>query len=159
MFEWNVEELKLLNHKNREIVSGKKIYNCEYDVSREDKIKFVDKMQDGKLSYILNLAQKLEKDKEHMPIDVHGNIKANSLKEWVEKNDSKNLIDITHKQGNLQFLTCRDIQNLNKIDVCDACGDYIEFDTYDDYVDEVFNRQLKECERLEYNYVVVREGQ
>lgn len=43
MFEWNVEDLKLLNQGSS---IKEKIYNCESDVKREDKITFVDKMQD-----------------------------------------------------------------------------------------------------------------
>ena len=50
MFEWNVEDIKLLNQKGNIIIGKEKIYNCESDVSREDKIEFVDKMRDGKLS-------------------------------------------------------------------------------------------------------------
>ena len=46
MFEWNVEDMKLLNQKSSVMIGKEKIYNCESDVKREDKITFVDKMQD-----------------------------------------------------------------------------------------------------------------
>lgn len=53
MFEWKIEELKLYHQKGV-------IYDCEHTVSREDKIAFVDGLQDGKLSYILNLFEKFK---------------------------------------------------------------------------------------------------
>lgn len=55
MFEWKIEELKLYHQKGV-------IYDCEHTVSREDKIAFVDGLQDGKLSYILNLFEKFKED-------------------------------------------------------------------------------------------------
>lgn len=55
MFEWKIEELKLYHQKGE-------IYDCEHTVSREDKIAFVDGLQDGKLSYILNLFEKFKED-------------------------------------------------------------------------------------------------
>lgn len=143
MFEWNVEDMKLLNQKCNIFIGKEKIYNCENEVSREEKIKFVDKMKDGKLSYILNLAQKLEKDKENMPVDRWGDVKTISLKAWIKRNDDRKLIDTTHKYGNIRFLTERNIQRVNLKCV---------YDTYDNYVDEIFHRQLKECKQMEHKY-------
>ena len=79
MFEWNVEDLKLLNQRSSIIIGKEKIYNCEYDITREDKIAFVDKIQDNKLSYILALSEKFEKDKEDMPTNNWGDVKTVSL--------------------------------------------------------------------------------
>lgn len=143
MFGWNVEDMKLLNQKCNILIGKEKIYNCENEVSREEKIKFVDKMKDGKLSYILNLAQKLEKDKENMSVDQWGDVKTISLKAWIKRNDDRKLIDFTYKYGNIRFLAERNIQSVN------LKGAY---DTYDNYVDEIFHRQLKECEQMEHEY-------
>jgi len=52
MFEWKVEDMVLMNNNHMDV--GVKIYDCEAEVSREDKIAFVDSMTDGKLSYILD---------------------------------------------------------------------------------------------------------
>lgn len=143
MFEWNVEDMKLLNQKSSIIIEKEKIYNCESDIAREDKIAFVDKMQDNKLSYILALLEKLEKDKEDMPTDNRGDIKTVSLKAWIKRNDKRNLIDNSYQYGNIRFMGGRNIQCINRK------GGY---DTYEDYVDEIFHRQLKECENLEHKY-------
>lgn len=83
MFEWKVEEQKLTKHKN--IINGKTVYACESTISREDKIAFVDSMQDGKLSYILELAEKFKQDKETLPKDKWEDVKTVSLKAWIKK--------------------------------------------------------------------------
>lgn len=143
MFEWNVKDMKLLNQESSVMIGKEKIYNCESDVKREDKITFVDKMQDKKLSYILSLAEKFEKDKEDMPINNWGDVKTVSLKAWIKRNDKRNLIDNSYQYGSIRFMGGRSIQCINRK------GGY---DTYEDYIDEIFHRQLKECENLEYKY-------
>ena len=114
MFEWNVEDMKLLNQKSSMIIGKEKIYNCEQDTTKEDKIAFVDKMQDNKLSYILALAEKFEKDKENMPIDNWGDVKTVSLKAWIKKNDERNLIDNSYQYGSIRFMGGRSIQSINR---------------------------------------------
>lgn len=152
MFEWKVEEMKLMNNHN-DIYVGKykaNVYSCESSVSRDDKIVFVDSMQDGKLSYILSLIEKFNADKESLPKkdSVFGEpkVKTTSLKAWIKRNDTKYerpLIDDWFKYGKYNILGCeRDIQNSYK-------GTY---DYYEDLVDEVFRRQLMECERKEEKY-------
>lgn len=143
MFEWNVEDMKLLNQKSSMIIGKEKIYNCEQDTTKEDKIAFVDKMQDNKLSYILALAEKFEKDKENMPIDNWGDVKTVSLKAWIKKNDERNLIDNSYQYGSIRFMGGRSIQSINRKS---------EYNTYENYIDEIFHRQLKECENLEHKY-------
>ena len=58
-----------------------------------------------------------------------------------EKVDS--LIDNTYTHGNIRFIGGRSITS---VDIKSS------YDTYDDYVDEVFHRQLKECENKESEY-------
>lgn len=55
MFKWNKEDLMLLNEKNRVFIGYERVYNCEKQLSKEEKIQFVDDMQDGNLSYLLDL--------------------------------------------------------------------------------------------------------
>lgn len=143
MFEWKVEELKLYNQKGGLYLGNEKIYDCENEVSREDKIAFVDKMKDGKLSYILNLYEKFEKDKEGLPKDQWGDVKTISLRAWIKRNDTRKVIDDTYTYGNIKFIGGRSIKFINRKRA---------YDTYKDYVDEVFHRQLKECENEERNY-------
>ena len=74
MFEWIVEDMVLLNQKGGVFLCKEKIYDCEHKVSREDKIAFEDSFQEGKLSYLLELIEKFNADKETMPKDQWDNI-------------------------------------------------------------------------------------
>lgn len=148
MFEWKVEDMFLMN--NNYLIGREKRYNCMNEVSREDKIAFVDSMTDGKLSYILFLLEKFQKDKDSLPkqSSVFGNesVKTVSLKAWIKRNDTKYsrpVIDDWYHYGMFNILgSDRNIQTNHK-------GNY---DTYEDLVDEVFYRQLKKCEEEEKKY-------
>ena len=126
-------------------INGKKIYDCENKVSREDKIEFLDKMNDGIFSYYLQLAEKYEKEKDDMPKDKWGNVKTVSLKAWIKRNDTRSSIDDNYRYGSLRKSVGRGryIQNINQK------GGY---DVYEDFVDQMFHRQLSECEAMEKNY-------
>ena len=143
MFEWNKEAMRLVNQEGNMFIGNEKIYNDENVTSREDKIAFVDKMQDGKLSYILDLAKKFQKDKGTMPTDSFGYVKTVSFKAWLRRNDNRNLIANTYGYGEIRGSRGRNIQCISRRG---------RYDIYEDYVDELFHQQLKECERLEHNY-------
>lgn len=146
MFNWKVEEMALMNERRGLIVGKEKIYACESQVSREDKIAFVDSMQDGQLSYILALIDKFNEDKVALPKDKWGDVKTVSLIAWIKRNDTKYdrpLIDTMYNYGKYYLLgMTRNITHRYK-------GDY---DTYDDLVDEAFHRQLKACKKQEEKY-------
>lgn len=151
MFEWKVEDMALLNEKSNIYLGKEKIYSCENKTSREDKIAFVDSLQDGKLSYILNLINKFNKDKEKLPKTL-GNVKTVSLKAWIKRNDPRKLIrDYScgfTRMGSFYFLSCeRNITYLHK-------GNY---DTYEDLVDEIFHRLLRICEKEEKAYFLAND--
>ena len=146
MFEWKVEEMKLLNEKGGIFFGNEKIYNCEHTISREDKIAFVDKMQDGKLSYILSLIEKFNKDLPTLPKNKYGSVNNISLIAWIKRNDIKfnhHIIDFQYCYGKYHFL------GINRYITSNYKGAY---DTYEDLVDEAFHRQLKECKKKEYKY-------
>lgn len=143
MFEWKVEDMVLMN--NNYTVGNKKFYSCMENVSREDKIAFVDSMQEGKLSYLLGLIAKFKEDENSLPQE-RGIVKTISLKAWINRNDTKYnrpIIDNSWRYGMFHFLGIeRYIQYGHK-------GTY---DTYDDLVDEAFYRLLKMCEAEEKKY-------
>lgn len=154
MFEWKVEEMALMKSKKSEYLGYRKgdatLFDCESSLSREDKISFIDGMQDGKMSYLLSLIEKFNADKESLPkresIFGEAEVKTTSLKAWIKRNDTKypqKIIDDWYKYGKYNLLGCeRNIQSNRK-------GDY---DYYEDLVDEVFRRQLIECENAEQKY-------
>lgn len=146
MFEWKVEDMILLDQKGRIYLGKEKIYDCENKVSREDKIAFVDSFQEGKLTYLLDLIEKFTVDKENMPKDQWDNVKTVSLKAWIKKNDTKYgrpIVDNDYRYGRYYIL------GMERFITYDGKGSY---DTYEDLVDEVFHRQLKECEEQERKY-------
>lgn len=146
MFEWKVEDMALLNQKGGIYFGKDKLYDCEGRVSREDKIAFVDSMQDGILSYLLTLIEKFNHDVDNMPKDQWGNIKTVSLKAWVKKNDTKYsrpIIDDYYRYRRYCVI------GMERYITSNSKGCY---DTYEDLVDELFHRQFKTCEQEEQNY-------
>jgi len=144
MFEWKVEDMVLMNSNHT--LGGKKIYDYEAKVSKEDKIAFVDSMTDGKLSYILSLLKKFQEDKDNLPKQGLYDVKTISLRAWIKRNDtkySKPIVDVLYNCGLFNLIGCiRYIQSNSK-------GPY---DTYEDLADEVFHRQLVKCEEQERKY-------
>lgn len=145
MFEWKIENLELKKeYDHRLLRSGKHVFSCEAKTSRKDKIDFLDRMQNGKMSYLLDLIEKYNQHCDEFPKDRWGDPKTVSLKAWLKKNDPKKMVDIDFKYGKFHFIGLdRYIQRSNKR------GGY---DIYDDLVDELFNRQLHECKRKEDRY-------
>ena len=146
MFEWKVEDMVLLNQNGGVFLGKEKIYDCEHKVSREDKIAFVDSFQEGKLSYLLELIEKFNVDKDTMPKDQWGNVKTVSLKAWIKKNDTKYgrpIVDNDYRYGRYFVL------GMERYITSNSKGCY---DTYEDLVDELFHRQLKTCEQEEQSY-------
>ena len=150
MFEWKVEDMALLNQKGGVFIGKEKIYDCESNVSREDKIAFVDSLQDGKLSYLLYLIDKFKEDYDSLAKQksIFGNeeVKTVSLKAWIKRTDTKYnrpIIDDSYKYGEYYILGSR--RNITS-------NSKYTYDTYEDLVDEIFHRQLKECEDKERKY-------
>lgn len=142
MFKWNVEKMELTKERNNAIFPNKHIWSCEHETSREDKIKFVDEHTEGRLSIILDLYEKFQKEKKDLPKNKYGEVKTTSLISWVKRNQALRLIDITYNYGQIYLMPFleRNIQNLN------TKG---HFDCFSDFVDEVFHRQLIQCEKKE----------
>lgn len=141
MFEWKLEDLKLKDKFG--------FYDFDQIVkstSKEDKLKFVDNLNDGKLTYLLNLSDKFNEDKENGTLkkDSYGYVKTVSLKAWLKRNDTRKMISNYYHYGQIYFLRIeRYIKDLNR----KGFGD-----SYDDFIDECFYRQLKDCQNKEIHY-------
>ncbi len=85
MFEWKVEDMALMNEKSNIYIGNEKIYNAENKLSREEKIEFLDKMNDDKISYMLKLADKFQEDKDKLSKDEYGYYKNVSLRAWLKE--------------------------------------------------------------------------
>lgn len=145
MFTWNVEEMKLM--KSKYSMGTKSVYFCESEVSQEDKIAFVDKMQNGNLSYLIELRQKFDNDKINMPKGNLGDVRTVSLKAWIKRNDYKSLLDNIFLYGKINLLGCK--RYIHSDSFLNYKGMY---DTHNNLIDEMFHRQLLECERMEKKY-------
>lgn len=148
-FEWKVENMALMNEKSNIYICNEKIYKAENELTREEKIEFLDSMNDGLTSYILNLADKLKEDKANGVIkkDIYGEMKAISYIAWINRNDTRNCIgNSTYNRGEIRFSPCRNINMLN------TNISMFRDSTYTDYVDEAFHLQLKELETQEKQY-------
>lgn len=144
MFEWKVEDMVLMNEKDEIFIGKEKIYKCEQELSREDKIIFIDSMQENTFSYLLSLIEKFNEEKDKLPKDNWGSVKTISLKAWIKRNDTNKLVDDWYRYGTFDILGVR--RSLN----CPNEKRY--YDTYEDLVDEVFHHQLKICEEKERKY-------
>lgn len=147
-FEWKVEDMALMNEKSNIYIGKEKIYKAESELTRQEKIDFLDDMNDGLTSYVLNLADKYEKDKDSLPKDNYGQVKTVSFKAWLYKNDKVNLINNdTYNRGVTVVPPYRHIGQLN-------VGGYTSSTKpiYSDYVDEAFHLKLKDLEKQERQY-------
>lgn len=150
MFNWNVEELKLLTMDF--VGEGScQTFACESEVSMEDKVEFVDRMQDGKLSSFLGLAKAYQEAIPAMKKDAKGNPTDYAKKAWVRKND-------------IQGLICRTTDSYNNYGDFDLLDNRVNLFTYhgrmetkgkeveERLINNLFHRQLLECKKKEYDY-------
>ena len=143
MFEWKVEDMKLMNDYKIN-VGGRMLYSFENDISMGDKIQFVDSMNNGGLSYVLELVGKFNKERESLPKDSRGDVKTVSLKAWLKRNDTKRMCDSSYNYGEISLLRIR--SSIYRL----GYGKYSE--TFNEYIDDVFHEQLNRCKRKEEIY-------
>ncbi len=145
-FVWKLEEMVLLNKSENEL---KKIVR---NTSKEYKIKFINKMNDNKLDRIFKAEKKYKEDlkNEVIKVDDTGFPKNVSLKAWIKRN---NYSDIISDYTNDMWTTLGKTKNIlnceRRIYKLNTKGTY---DKFDNFVDELFYRQLKQCVLLEKNY-------
>lgn len=149
MYEWILEDYKLMYEVDRAYINpinprkGRKIkeYKDMRTTSREDKIEFIDRMNDNKLSYIFSLASKFEKDVKDGIIkkDKKGRLNSKSLIAWLYKNDTMGLGYREFDYGNICILGVEFFIGNVK--------DY--YGIYDNLIDEIFHHQLIYCEEQE----------
>lgn len=141
MFIWNVEEMKLLNEKCVIYNGDEKVYDCESKTSKEDKIAFIDKMNSGRMSCIIDLINKLEEAQKDMPKDNWGNVKTVAFKAWMKKNDILGLCE--------EYADYKYIYFLN---VSYPISLLSSQDERNYYIDKMFHVQLIKCEQMESQY-------
>lgn len=104
---YNVKDMAFLNMPTRDCViygtcsrsKEYKIYEIEDKLSLEEKIAFINELEDGIASYLLDLFKKWEKEQVSLKKDSYGNVKTVSKKAWIKRNDTKGKIDAKYDIG------------------------------------------------------------
>ena len=148
--EWNAKDGLLRDEKRKFGGNGTYIFNCESELSREEKIEFVDRFQVGNLSRVLEIVDKFNQEKDNLPKDSYGYVKTVSLKAWIKRNNARGLIDDDYHYGKIYFLGCERYINSRTDFISYKWG----YDTHEDYVDEIFHRQLNALVKEENSYFV-----
>ena len=153
MFTWKIEENKL-NKERSKCGYSTFTFNAE-SISAEEKVEFIDRITNGALTYILNLATKYEEALLYGTIKkTNGNINSNSRKAWIKKNDIRGFISAGYDVGVIKFpyslkqktnvvFPERRIGSINT-------GSF--GDRYNDFVDETFHRTLNSLADAERRY-------
>lgn len=169
MFNWNVEEMKLLTMDRvgkayeLSILRGpERAFVCESEVSIEDKFDFIDRMQNGKLSYIVGLIEGYQEAESSLKGVNIGILTDNLKREWVHNNDRLGLIYrnndtkgrfgdfiILGWEGNLfDYLGSLNV-SINGRDV------HLRIQTGEEgFINFLFHEQLCECKGMEYEYFI-----
>lgn len=136
MFTWKVEELKLMKEKEK----NGSLRSLKESISMEDKIAFIDQMQNGAMTYIKELRDKLMEDSGSMPKDSFGEVKTVSLLAWLKRNDPRKLVDTRYIYGDICLLSCHiKLHSKNHYN-------------FDGFVNDVFYHLLDACFRREKMY-------
>lgn len=104
---YKVEEMKFLNMNVREECMQRrynrrrvvKVFEIEDKLSVEEKIAFIDEVEDGIATYLLDLFDKWEKDYDELKKDSYGNVKTVSKKAWLKRNDTRKKINDSYNIG------------------------------------------------------------
>lgn len=116
MKDYKIEDGILWNEYNNSesIQRWKQPFRYGMDFTREEKIKFLDenlpkvykddnRYKDNAATYILNLYDKYQKEKDTLPQQKYGGINTNSFKAWLRKNDPRNFHS-TYHVGEVYFI-------------------------------------------------------
>lgn len=97
---YKLEDMRFLNMETRtqHICNANKkggdykVFELEDQLTIEEKIQFIDELKDGVASYMLNIINKWEEEKEFLPKDQYKNVKTISHKAWINRNDNRNIM-------------------------------------------------------------------
>lgn len=104
--KFNAEELKFTNMKKQNVYKGRpnskdgfEIFEIENEITIEEKIIIIDKFRDNVATYLLDIINKWNEEKDSLPQGSYGSPKTISKKAWIKRNDTKNKIDSDYKLG------------------------------------------------------------
>lgn len=150
MLEWKVEDMRLreeainenLKWSSYEVFkntySTPYIFKCENAISKEEKIKFVDEMTNGKLSYVINLVNKFDNEKETLPKDSYGLDKRNIVQ--VVKSYEGFSLCTYDKNGSQRKLSLEELKEVKQ-----------DFDEIDAFMETLAQKRQKSYEHDNLN--------
>ena len=145
MFKWDVKKMLLMKeYADKRMDKYKWQRFGAEDISREEKIAFIDSQTGGYMTAVLNLYEKFVAEEDKLKHDSWGYVKKVSLKAWMNRNAKGTPVHYG-EEGQIYklFGMERRITTLNQKQ---------RYDTYEDVVDEVFRRLLMDCRRQEEAY-------
>ena len=101
---YSKEDLKFLNMNSNLTIGKEKIFSIENTLSIEEKVAFIDELENGVATHLINIFTKWETEKDSLSKDSHGSIKTVSKKAWIKRNDERKIIDVDYKIGKYYLL-------------------------------------------------------
>lgn len=154
---YKVEELRFLKMKKVPVYqanpykrNGLSVFKIEEELSVEEKISFIDALENGVATYLLDLLTKWEQEKGALPQDDFGNPKTVSKKAWIKRNDKRRIIDFEYKIGNY-YLFGTKFTKMSTTCPTGEFGYHLEY-TDDHIVHQWFHDLLKKLELDERKY-------
>ena len=106
--EYKIEDLVL--YKEKQEAPKKSVFDLEHKLTQAEKAEFIDKYylwrnkNTGMATYMLNLIDKFNAEKDAMPKDQYGGVKTVSLKAWLKKNDTLGVVYNSYSYGHYYFV-------------------------------------------------------
>lgn len=146
MFEWKIDNYLLMNERKERAARMARCgfrsdnwFQKETEMSRDEKIAFIDGQTEGEMTYILGLGRKFEEERSNLPLAHGTKVNTNSFKAWLKRNDTRNLFDREYNYGKLCSRNMAQLEasiyNINN-------RKKTSYDKYSDIVDEYFHRLL-----------------
>ena len=150
MFNWNVEEMRLLTMPL--VGAGfDKVFACESEVPFENKFEFVDRMQEGKLTYFYDMVKGFGEAIPSMKKSDSGEPTDYAKKAWVRANDTKELLcrvtDAHGSYGDFYLLGAK-VNLFTYHSRIETKVNAVE----ESFINNLFHRQLEKCKDMEYDH-------
>lgn len=116
---YKIKDLQFINTDYEEVRLERKgmikIFSIEKRYSLDEKKKFIDELENGIASYMLELIEKWKNDRDTLPQTMYKKVRVTSLKAWLKRNDKKKCI--TNDEDGCYTLF-GSIYNLDDYDIC-----------------------------------------
>lgn len=153
-FTWKVEDQKLRKEVEAARAAGMMnflrwtsdyVFEIEKQLTREEKLAYMDKVGKGALSAALQLAEKFEKEKDTIKRTSWGNLNQGSLKAWFRRNTKGTPLKISEYCD-------LEVNGLYARRQATSLLKQSAYDTHADLIDEEFHRYLwiKESEEVRW---------